>query len=124
MLDKTNLYSQLERARQDLKTLLSEKSTMLAQQKCALAFSYLGPTPLEGSELACFATIKCLEIFVSDLERVLENLAKVTPCIELSLVDSVLDKYAKANSESDSWVSMIEMMKKEIHYNLVKKEGT
>ena len=62
---------------QKLKNTIKGKEEMLAQHQCALASSYLGPTPLLGSELAFVATIKFLEINIVELKNILNDVEKL-----------------------------------------------
>ena len=62
----------------DLRNTIAGKEKMLAEYRCALAASYLGPTPIAGTEMAFVATIKFLEINIDELRRILQD---VEQCI-------------------------------------------
>ena len=64
---------------ENLRNTIAGKEQMLAEHQCALAASYLGPTPLAGTEMAFVATIKFLEINIAELQRILQD---VEQCIE------------------------------------------
>jgi len=66
--------------RDNLKNTIAGKEKMLAQQRSALALSYLGPTPPVGAEMACVATIQFLEINIDELKRILVDVEEC--CIE------------------------------------------
>jgi hypothetical protein len=61
----------------NLKNTIAGKEKMLAEYRSALALSYLGPTPLLGSELACVATIKFLEVNLGELNNILADVEKL-----------------------------------------------
>ncbi len=62
---------------QNLKNTIEGKEKMLAQHQSALALSYLGPTPLPGSELAFVAIIKFLEVNLVELKNILKDVQKL-----------------------------------------------
>ena len=70
---------------QNLRNTIAGKEQMLAEHQCALATSYLGPTPLAGTEMVFVATIKFLEINIDELRRIL---ADVDICCEKATADS------------------------------------
>ena len=64
-----NIYT----VRDNLKNTIAGKEKMLAEHQCALAASYLGPTPIPGTEMAFVATIKFLETNLDELNRILQD---------------------------------------------------
>lgn len=62
----------------NLNNTIVGKEKLLAQQRSALALSYLGPTPPVGAELACVATIQYLEINIDELKRILADIEQCT----------------------------------------------
>lgn len=66
----------MQTVRDNLKKTIAGKEQLLAQQQCALALSHLGPTPIVGAELACVATIQFLEINISELNRILQDVGQ------------------------------------------------
>lgn len=70
----------IQTVKQNLRATIAGKEQLLAEHRCALAVSYLGPTPIAGTEMAFVATIKFLEINIDELERILADLEK---CMEI-----------------------------------------
>ena len=72
MMDLPTIKTNLERT-------IEGKKIYLAQQKSALALSYLGPVPINGSDLATVAIIQMLELNIIELEKILQDVESCNP---------------------------------------------
>ena len=59
----------------NLDNTIAGKEKLLVEHQCALALSYLGPTPIAGTEMAYVTTIKFLEINIAELRRIRADVA-------------------------------------------------
>jgi hypothetical protein len=73
---------------ENLRNTIAGKEQMLAQYQSALACSYAGPTPPVGAEMACIATIQFLEINITELKRILQD---VEQCVAKDVEQSWRD---------------------------------
>jgi hypothetical protein len=65
----------------NLRNTIAGKEQMLVEHQCALAASYLGPTPLAGTEMAFVAIIQFLKINIDELKRVLQDVEQCEPSL-------------------------------------------
>ena len=73
---------------ENLRNTIAGKEQMLAQYQSALACSYVGPTPLAGTEMAFVAIIQFLEINIDELKRILQD---VEQCVAKDVEQSWRD---------------------------------
>ena len=75
----------IETVAENLRNTIAGKEQMLVEHQCALAASYLGPTPIAGTEMAFVAIIQFLEINIAELKRILQD---VEQCAKQASDDS------------------------------------
>lgn len=81
----------IQTVRDNLKNTIAEKEKILAEQHSALALSYLGPTPLVGTQLAFVAKIQLLEVNIDELNRILADVEK---CCVVSTKSNIEDSWS------------------------------